>query len=93
MHEKRECAEAVEVLYHYLDGELTMERRVMIQRHLDDCPPCLDAFDFEAELRMTIAHKCRERVPDELRQRVARAIRDLVQVDGHHETEAAAKPE
>ena len=75
MHDKRECTEAVEVLYHYLDGQLTEERRVLIKRHLDDCPPCLDAFDFEAELRVVIAHKCRERVPEDLRFRVAQAIR------------------
>ena len=75
MHDKRECSEAVEVLYHFLDGQLTEERRILIKRHLDDCPPCLDAFDFEAELRVVIAHKCRERVHEELRWRVARAIR------------------
>ena len=75
MREKHECSEAVEVLYHFLDGQLTEERRILIRRHLDDCPPCLDAFDFEAELRVVIAHKCRERVPDELRWRVAKAIR------------------
>ena len=77
MHDKRECTEAVEVLYHYLDGQLTEERRILIRRHLDDCPPCLDAFDFEAELRIIVAHKCRERVPEELRMRVSRAIREV----------------
>ena len=76
MHEKHHCTEAVEVLYHYLDGQLTEERRILIRRHLDDCPPCLDAFDFEAELRIVIAHKCRERVPDQLRLRVREAIRE-----------------
>jgi mycothiol system anti-sigma-R factor len=74
MHEKRECTEAVEVLYHYLDGQLTDDRRVVIRRHLDDCPPCLDAFDFEVELRVVVAQKCRERVPEHLRLRVAQAI-------------------
>ena len=78
MHDKRECTEAVEVLYQYLDGQLTEERRFTIRRHLDDCPPCLDAFDFEAELRMVIAHKCRERVPDHLRLRVAQAIQAVM---------------
>lgn len=63
------------MLYHYLDGELTADRRGLIQRHLDDCPPCLHAFDFEVELRVTIAQKCRERVPDQLRQRVLDALR------------------
>jgi mycothiol system anti-sigma-R factor len=69
-----ECQEALDTLYHYLDGELTFERRIQIQRHLDDCGPCLDAFDFEAELKIVVARKCRDQVPEELRQRVARAI-------------------
>ena len=58
----------------YLDGELTEERRIEIKRHLDDCPPCLDAFDFEAELREVIANRCKDRVPDALRQRIHDAL-------------------
>ncbi|MBA3268355.1 MAG: mycothiol system anti-sigma-R factor [Acidimicrobiia bacterium] len=71
------CTEAAELLYHYIDGELTEERRMLISAHLDDCPPCLDAFDFEAELRVVVAERCRDRVPDELRQRVADALARL----------------
>lgn len=71
------CIEAVEVLYQYLDGELTEERRLVISRHLDDCPPCYDAYGFETELRIVVAQKCRERVPDHLRERVADAIRRM----------------
>ena len=70
-----DCDEAVHRLYHFLDGELTGERRVQIQRHLDECLPCLEAFDFEAELRIVIATKCRDQVPDALRQRIAEALR------------------
>lgn len=75
MHD--ECFEAVEHLYHYLDGELTFERRALIARHLADCPPCGEAFDFEAELRVVIARKCRERVPESLRVRVQQALQQL----------------
>src|SRR5437764_523695 len=64
-----DCVEAVHLLYHYLDGELTTERRVLIRRHLDDCPPCGQAFDFEAELRVVISQGCREQVPEALRGR------------------------
>jgi mycothiol system anti-sigma-R factor len=70
-----DCDETIERLYHFLDGELTEERRIAIQRHLDECHHCLDAFDFEAELRQVIASKCRDKVPDNLRERVAEAIR------------------
>jgi mycothiol system anti-sigma-R factor len=69
------CDDALHELYGYLDGELTAERRVSIQHHLDDCPPCYEAFDFEAELRIVIARKCTEKVPDSLKARIADAIR------------------
>ena len=69
-----DCSEAIHRLYHFLDGELTPQRRTEIQTHLDDCGPCLQAFDFEAELRLMIATKCRDEVPDTLRIRIAQAI-------------------
>lgn len=69
-----DCKETVHRLYHYLDGELTDERRQYIVRHLDDCSPCLDAFDFEAELRKLIASRCKDQVPDRLRAQIAAAI-------------------
>lgn len=64
------CSEAVHVLYHFLDGELTPERRLLIEYHLDACHPCLEAFEFEVELRQLIKERCREHVPDELIMRV-----------------------
>ncbi|HXQ74878.1 MAG TPA: mycothiol system anti-sigma-R factor [Acidimicrobiales bacterium] len=69
-----DCNETIERLYHYLDGELTDERRSEIKRHLDECPPCLDAFGFEAELRQAIADRCKDRVPESLRQRIHHAL-------------------
>ena len=71
---KSDCQEAIHTLYTYLDGELTDPRRQEIQRHLDDCAPCLEAFDFEAELKVVIAKKCRDQVPDHLRERVYWAL-------------------
>jgi mycothiol system anti-sigma-R factor len=69
------CQDAIATLYSYLDGELTSERRERIQYHLDECSPCFAAFGFEAELKAVIARKCRDEVPDSLRQRVAEALR------------------
>ena len=71
-----DCSESIERLYHYLDGELTDERRAVIRHHLDECPPCLDAFDFESELRVVIANRCKDRVPEQLRERIHAALLD-----------------
>lgn len=64
------CQEALETLYNFLDGELTTERRAAIQRHLDECAPCLEAFDFEAELKVVVARCCRDQVPEGLRHKI-----------------------
>jgi mycothiol system anti-sigma-R factor len=72
-----QCVETWELLYQYMDGALTEERRVVMTRHLDDCPPCGDAFEFETELRLVVAQRCREPVPEHLRRRVAEALEQL----------------
>ena len=71
-----DCDEALHTLYDYLDGELTAERRQAIKRHLNQCAPCLHAFDFEAELKLVVARSCRDQVPDHLRSKIAKAIAD-----------------
>jgi mycothiol system anti-sigma-R factor len=69
-----DCDDAVHQLYHYLDGELTDQRRIEIARHLDLCAPCGRAVVFEAELRQVIANRCQDRVPESLMRRVAQSI-------------------
>jgi anti-sigma factor RsiW len=58
-----DCDEAIVRIYQYLDGELTVWRRLAISRHLDECPPCAHGFDFEID-----------EVPPELKRRIAQAI-------------------
>lgn len=69
-----DCDEAIIRIYQYLDGELTVWRRRAIARHLDECPPCAEGFDFEIEIRQIVATKCRDEVPPELKRRIAEAI-------------------
>ena len=76
------CEQALEELYTFLDGELTIERRSLIEHHLDDCNPCFEAFDFEAELRIVISHRCRDEVPEELRHRIADQLAALEKLAG-----------
>ncbi len=73
-HSSSACADALEELYLYLDGELTDEKRSTIRHHLDDCNPCFEAFDFEAELRIVISTRCRDEVPEGLRTRIAQQL-------------------
>ena len=69
-----DCNETLREIYLFLDGQLTEDDRAHIQQHLDDCSPCLEAFDFEAELRLVIKSRCVDQVPEPLRARIAKAL-------------------
>jgi len=69
-----DCNDTLRELYQYLDGHLSDDDRAHIQHHLDDCSPCLEAFDFEAELRQVVRQRCVDQAPEDLRERIARAI-------------------
>jgi mycothiol system anti-sigma-R factor len=75
--DEENCDEALTELYRFLDDELDEATRVHIELHLDDCSTCLEAFDFEIELRRVIRSRCQERVPDDLRARVLQAIEEV----------------
>lgn len=69
-----DCSTMISRLYNFLDGELTVERRTMIQGHLDACPSCYSAYDFEAELRIVVANKAQVQVPEALRRKIQISI-------------------
>ena len=66
-----DCNETLRELEAFLDEELSSDAHHLIQRHLDGCLECLQAYDFEAELRQVIAIKCREtEVPSGLMEKI-----------------------
>jgi mycothiol system anti-sigma-R factor len=69
-----DCDKAFDRMYRYLDGEVTVWRRWRITRHLNGCPPCADGFDFELEVRQVVSTRCRDKMPPELKARIAEAL-------------------
>lgn len=76
-HTTTGCEEALAELYTFLDGELTADKRAAIADHLEGCNPCVEIFDFEAELRMVISKRCEEPVPETLRLRISQTLMSL----------------
>ncbi len=68
------CDHAVDYLYQYIDEELTWARRVRIRWHLRRCGKCLDAFDFETELKTRIRDCGGDEPPQELFDRLRALI-------------------
>ena len=53
-----DCKQTLRELDAFLDDELSSETRQQIHLHLDGCVDCLQAFDFQAELKQVIRRKC-----------------------------------
>ena len=68
------CDEAIAGLFLYLDNEMDDEAKGQLEIHLHQCSPCLEAFDFQAQLQKLVSEKCRERVPEALRLRIAHLL-------------------
>lgn len=65
------CREVIDAMYLFIDNEqLTDEQRAHVQAHLDDCIPCLEAFELEVELKKVIAKRCQDEAPAWLYERV-----------------------
>jgi mycothiol system anti-sigma-R factor len=70
-----DCDRTLADMHLYLDKELHKHTFETVQDHLRECPDCLRAFDFHAELRSVVARKAKETViPVTLQQRLADAF-------------------
>lgn len=69
-----DCQAAVSHLYDYLAGELDEVSMTTVTTHLERCSPCLEAFDFHAELKKVVAHQCSEKMPAELKAQLIEIV-------------------
>lgn len=71
------CAEAVEQLWEYLDGELSEQDRAAIEEHLGFCRRCCGEVEFAEELRRFLAREAADEIPDEVRARLIATLDEL----------------
>lgn len=73
-----DCRALLARLSLYLDGEIAGVDCAEIERHLQDCGPCLRRYGFERDLKELIRATCCERqVPAGLVERVRGLLREL----------------
>jgi mycothiol system anti-sigma-R factor len=74
-----DCAEVLADVWLYLDHECDDARRRLLERHLDECHPCLAEYGLDEKLKKLLATKCAgEHAPAELKDRLLRSIRATV---------------
>jgi anti-sigma factor (TIGR02949 family) len=78
-----DCNDTIRELEAFLDGELSDDGHHAIHAHLAGCTDCLQAFDFQAELRTVIAAKCRsDEMPPGLLSRIEQCFNEDFDGDG-----------
>ncbi len=71
------CRETLLEIERFLDGELASDLGSLLQRHLDDCSPCMQHADFQRHLKELIGAKCGgDVVPPDLLVRIQLMIRE-----------------
>ncbi|WP_018682291.1 mycothiol system anti-sigma-R factor [Actinokineospora enzanensis] len=74
-----DCSDVLAEVWMFLDRECDVVRRETLQRHLDECSPCLEQYGLEEHLKVLLARKCGgDLAPDELRDRLRATIRRTV---------------
>jgi mycothiol system anti-sigma-R factor len=74
-----DCSEVLAEVWLFLDHECDGNRRELLQKHLDECSPCLEQFGIEEHLKVLLARKCGgEHAPEALKQRLREKIRKTV---------------
>lgn len=81
--DKVDCTEALAEIYLLLDRECGPERDAELRRHLEDCPPCLEEYGIDEQLKQLFARKCGgDHAPAELKQKLRASIRRMVEDHG-----------
>ncbi len=70
-----DCHAALTDLQVFLDGECGAALERAILAHLHNCAPCVHRADFERELRVIVATKCKDVAPSGLLDRVLVQLR------------------
>jgi len=77
------CRETIQELDAFLDDELSDDVREHIHEHLGECMDCLQAFDFQAELKQAIRRKCsNDEMPPGLLGRIEMCFDEDIDGDG-----------
>lgn len=74
---KRECEEALDRIFEYIDHELPAAQLVRIAEHLKECPPCEAEHRINEKIKHLVARTGDEVAPDTLRERVLATLRSV----------------
>jgi mycothiol system anti-sigma-R factor len=70
------CREVVELLWEYIDAELTPDMTARIRSHLEMCEACYPHYDFQKAFLQFVRRHGTQAAPPALRQRILDSLLD-----------------
>ncbi|HJQ45977.1 MAG TPA: mycothiol system anti-sigma-R factor [Amycolatopsis sp.] len=81
--DKVHCNEALAEIFLLLDRECSPERDAELRRHIEECPPCLEEYGIDDQLKQLLARKCGgDHAPDQLKEKLRASIHKTVEKRG-----------
>jgi mycothiol system anti-sigma-R factor len=71
----RECEDALDRLFEYIDDELPQDELRRIGDHLKSCPPCEAEHKIKEKIKNLTSRTGGDVAPEELRERILASIR------------------
>ncbi|MFL6154658.1 MAG: mycothiol system anti-sigma-R factor [Marmoricola sp.] len=72
-----DCSQVIHQIFTFIDREMDEADCAVVQKHLDECGPCLAKYDLERTVKSLVARSCSEQAPNELREKVLVRIRQV----------------
>lgn len=72
-----DCSQVIHQIFTFIDNEMDQADCAVIQKHLDDCGPCLAKYDLERTVKSLVQRSCSEQAPNDLREKVLIRIREV----------------
>jgi mycothiol system anti-sigma-R factor len=74
-----DCSEVLSEVWLFLDQECDVKRKELLQKHLEECHPCLEEYGIEEQLKLLLARKCGgEHAPETLKARLRATIHETL---------------
>lgn len=83
-YEDLPCVDFVELATEYLEGSLSREQRLIVERHLAFCLPCVDYLDQMRAVMRTAGTLRAQDVPEPVMESLLAAFRDISGPGGTH---------
>lgn len=78
-HHEDNCRDVLAEVWLFLDQECDQARRARLQRHLEECSPCLEEYGIDEQLKALLHRKCGgDHAPDSFKARLRESIRKTV---------------